>query len=397
MSGQQLLKGPKVLLSHTSGFFMGGLFGWHHVYLGNTSIAVVYNATLGGFGLGWVRDLFRMSDIVADANNSPEFLAGYQKKLDMGKKPSMFSAVGLGMVVLIPYLRIITVRVLPNYDGERSELHGFLVAVIGSFTVACSMYYMGTAHRRAGLFRDAFVGAVIGEYISYNNTETAGNGFVVVIIALICFTNSGNWVYTTIGASSKRTSFWRTTGRFLLWVTFFWAICGVAMYQNMEVGQENRRLKEKIRETLDSPNWAKLGEALKVVYYNYRSKPWGEFFKDFQDITGIGKKERELQEAYVAMDLNRDTASKKDIKKNYYRLAKQYHPDKCSDVDKLSCTKKFEEISKAYDILLKHHSNTKEDSPDPDDEGTPEAEPILKPQARQKQNPTKKSKMFNPR
>ncbi|XP_064636963.1 protein tumorous imaginal discs, mitochondrial-like [Lineus longissimus] len=54
--------------------------------------------------------------------------------------------------------------------------------------------------------------------------------------------------------------------------------------------------------------------------------------KDFYDVLGVSKK-----------------ASQKDIKKAYYKLAKQYHPD--VNKDDASSAKKFQEVSEAYEIL----------------------------------------------
>ena len=54
--------------------------------------------------------------------------------------------------------------------------------------------------------------------------------------------------------------------------------------------------------------------------------------KDFYDTLGVGR-----------------SASKADIKKAYYKLAKQYHPD--SNKDDKSAEDKFKEITAAYEVL----------------------------------------------
>ncbi|CAF3313118.1 unnamed protein product [Rotaria socialis] len=55
--------------------------------------------------------------------------------------------------------------------------------------------------------------------------------------------------------------------------------------------------------------------------------------KDYYDVLGVPK-----------------TATAKDIKKAYYQLAKQYHPDTTEKKDSAT-TKKFQEVSEAYEVL----------------------------------------------
>ncbi|CAF1111518.1 unnamed protein product [Adineta steineri] len=55
--------------------------------------------------------------------------------------------------------------------------------------------------------------------------------------------------------------------------------------------------------------------------------------KDYYDVLGIQK-----------------TATAKDVKKAYYTLAKQYHPD-TTDKKDAATTKKFQEVSEAYEVL----------------------------------------------
>lgn len=48
---------------------LGGLFGAHHLYLGNKGLFILYLCTLGYFTMGWIVDLFRMKYLVKDHNS----------------------------------------------------------------------------------------------------------------------------------------------------------------------------------------------------------------------------------------------------------------------------------------------------------------------------------------
>ncbi|XP_051914133.1 dnaJ homolog subfamily C member 22 isoform X2 [Hippocampus zosterae] len=47
---------------------VGGLFGLHHFYLGRDSQTLLWILTLGGFGIGWIRDLICIPTYVTEAN-----------------------------------------------------------------------------------------------------------------------------------------------------------------------------------------------------------------------------------------------------------------------------------------------------------------------------------------
>lgn len=45
-----------------------GFLGLHHYYLGRIGFGLFYTFTVGGFGLGWILDWFRMPFLVREAN-----------------------------------------------------------------------------------------------------------------------------------------------------------------------------------------------------------------------------------------------------------------------------------------------------------------------------------------
>jgi len=47
-----------------------------------------------------------------------------------------------------------------------------------------------------------------------------------------------------------------------------------------------------------------------------------------------------------------DTATHKEIENAYHRLAAQFHPDRCPEVQKADCARRFQQISAAHQLLL---------------------------------------------
>ena len=58
-------------------------------------------------------------------------------------------------------------------------------------------------------------------------------------------------------------------------------------------------------------------------------------------------------EYYDILGLDKN-ATDKEIKKAYYKLARDNHPDKVSDENREEATKKFQEIGEAYEVLSDH-------------------------------------------
>ena len=67
-------------------WLIGGGFGLHHFYLGRDRHAFTWICTWGGYGLGWIRDFFRIPDYVEDANDEEEYAQNPDKTEEKWKK-----------------------------------------------------------------------------------------------------------------------------------------------------------------------------------------------------------------------------------------------------------------------------------------------------------------------
>ena len=72
-------------------WLFGGIFGLHHVYLGRYKHAFVWYSTFGGFLIGFLNDLTRISDYIDYANNDEEHFSFLLKLMNRLKTPSLFS------------------------------------------------------------------------------------------------------------------------------------------------------------------------------------------------------------------------------------------------------------------------------------------------------------------
>lgn len=61
-------------------WLIGGWWGLHHFYLRRDKHAFVWWVTSGGFGSGWIRDLWRLPEYVNVVNKNPVYLAALDEK-----------------------------------------------------------------------------------------------------------------------------------------------------------------------------------------------------------------------------------------------------------------------------------------------------------------------------
>lgn len=85
-------------------WLFGGFFGLHHFYLGNDLQAFVWFSTIGGyFGIAWIGEIFKIPEMVRDANEDPAFIEKYVNVLRVYRKPQ-FSTSRFLFAVMVGYL-----------------------------------------------------------------------------------------------------------------------------------------------------------------------------------------------------------------------------------------------------------------------------------------------------
>lgn len=84
-------------------WLFGGLFGAHHLYLGNDLQAFIWWTTLGGyFGMGWIGEAFRIPEMVREANEDPGYI---ERLVYMMRTPKpSFSTSRFLFAIMVGYL-----------------------------------------------------------------------------------------------------------------------------------------------------------------------------------------------------------------------------------------------------------------------------------------------------
>lgn len=67
-------------------WLFSGIFGVHHFYLRRDRHAFVWWSTLGGFGVGWLGEVFRIPRYVRDANEDPKYMQELIARMRQNKK-----------------------------------------------------------------------------------------------------------------------------------------------------------------------------------------------------------------------------------------------------------------------------------------------------------------------
>lgn len=115
-------------------WLLGGWLGLHHFYLGRDRQAFVWWCLPGGyFGLGWLRDLWRIPDYVREANREEGWLTVQEEKERQEQVPPWKMARWGGMLVVGNMLGMLPGMAVPDKDqlGVDLTLLGTLLTPLG--------------------------------------------------------------------------------------------------------------------------------------------------------------------------------------------------------------------------------------------------------------------------
>ena len=348
--------------------------GLNHLYLGRDGHCALHLASLGGFGLGWWRDLFCLPRYVSLSNEDPESIGQIRLKMISRPVPSRGPSRLLAMVVLGSWFAYVAGCLLPPFDegeGLLPPLVGvFLEGVAQAVGASVAVFLVGTCPPVSGSFSAALrSGAASAAMVRF--LFGWRYGLWAALGAMRGF--AGSMAYVRPGAAPQRRVRVAVRTRVATLVgaaALGYGSVGVGLYHHGGVtvgsadgGAHTIMFKDAVHHALQSPLLRKMPsllyslctEGLLGLFSGEFQEAWGRLY-DSLDLAG---------EAHACEKLGLGTGCLEDwsvVKRSYRQLALEFHPDKQADATeerRATAEARFREVQEAYEHLQKLHSSKK--------------------------------------
>nr|XP_044612250.1 dnaJ homolog subfamily C member 22 isoform X1 [Equus asinus]XP_044612251.1 dnaJ homolog subfamily C member 22 isoform X1 [Equus asinus]XP_044612252.1 dnaJ homolog subfamily C member 22 isoform X1 [Equus asinus]XP_044612253.1 dnaJ homolog subfamily C member 22 isoform X1 [Equus asinus]XP_044612254.1 dnaJ homolog subfamily C member 22 isoform X1 [Equus asinus] len=317
---------------------VGGPAGLHHLYLGRDSHALLWMLTLGGGGVGWLWEFWKLPSFVAQANRAQ----GQRQSSGRGTPPlslirfaaQMIVGIYFGLVALISFSFMANFYIvgLPLAIG----LGVLLVAAVGNQT-SDFKNTLGAAFLTSPLFYGrpiailpiSLAASITAQkhrrYKASFGSETLSVRLYRLGLAYLAFT--GPLAYSALCNTAATLSYVaETLDSFLSWFSFF-PLLGHLMESVLLLPYRVWRL------LVGDPGFSS-------TYFQEWEKLY-EFVRSFQD------EKRQL--AYQALGLS-EGATNEEVHRRYRELVKIWHPDHNRHQTE-EAQRHFLEIQAAYEVL----------------------------------------------
>ncbi|XP_028929572.1 dnaJ homolog subfamily C member 22 [Ornithorhynchus anatinus] len=316
---------------------VGGPVGLHHLYLGRDSHALLWMLTLGGGGLGWLWDFWKIPGFVAQANQSRDSRGAGREQpplslLRFAGQMLVGVYFGLGALIALSSLTSFYVMALPlaialgvllvaAVGDQTSDLRSTLVAAF----LTSPIFY----GRPIAILPISFAATVTAQrhrcYKAPRRPETVSVRLYRLGLAYLAFTAPLAYsAFCNTAATVRYVA--ETLGSILSWFSFF-PLLG--------------RLLETIL-LLPYRVWRLL-----VGDPTFGSGHFQEWERLYEFVRGFQDEKRQL--AFQVLGL-RDGATTDEINRSYRELVKAWHPDHNRHRAE-EAEKRFLEIQAAYEVL----------------------------------------------
>lgn len=322
-----------------------GFIGAHHFYLGRDRQGFLWATTWGGiFGVGWLRDFWRIPAYVSEANEDE------RNRMHRGK-PGICSNLSriIGQIAFGYFFRTLVQSAIPNdFSSLVPQVYPFLIVPLGT---TFGTWMVSNVGRIKSPFTYSLAGAYLGEIVFCRLMagEGGGGGYPLFAVVLSMLCSTAGWKYR------KRRSKEGCCARFLMWSLLGVLVLGLwasFFYFNATVVTEDGekiKLSDAVGNFLRSQAWRDIKSSFWAVWIDFRSGGWEKAEKTFKNLADVEGKDH----AFAVLGLEK-TATHKEIKERYYVLARESHPDHVQgETEKEAAQDKMIELNRAYELLTK--------------------------------------------
>ncbi|KAG8201351.1 hypothetical protein JTE90_016828 [Oedothorax gibbosus] len=326
-------------------WLFGGVFGLHHFYLNRDFHALTWWMFLGGyFGIGLIRDLWRIPEYVKDANQDIFYMQELKEKMRKHEKPPISSVRYFGMVTVADAFATLIINAIPT-DFISGSAYTLLHIILMPGAVSLGIALIGNIGRHEGKLSDAAFGAYLMApiYLIFDAPQ-----FLTVFYSSYSFNRKRKWRLAPRPqkplASRLAFLFCCALIFFSLWGSWFYFNCTVESSD----GQKPVKCRDAAKHFFTSPIWNEFLNVIKEVWRVVLKQDFQEAWKQFMwALDPIGE-----TNALRVLGLTAGS-TQQQISARYRKLSREWHPDKHKPEKKNMAADKFIEIQQAYEILSK--------------------------------------------
>lgn len=253
-------------------WLFGGLFGLHHFYLKRDKQGFIYLITLGGFLIGYLRDVYRLPYYVKEANQDSIFMEKLKLEQEQLKAPLFMTSRFISSIVVGSLFGYIATNCLSitdtkslNYDWSETSIR-FLSPLFVSVVV----YLIGTE----GPIRCSFEWPLLGSYLSlaFDSIKQSTSIFNASIFAALLLNWNLKWDLDYFDRINKRKLITRIF-YIALGITIFSSLLGFFIWNNatLEYKGEKVTLGEYFEKLYNTEEMKKVREVLKMLWDFYQA------------------------------------------------------------------------------------------------------------------------------
>ncbi|CAH0577920.1 unnamed protein product [Chrysodeixis includens] len=343
-------------------WLFGGIFGVHHFYLRRDRHAFVWWTTLGGFGVGWLGEIFRIPRYVRDANDDPAHMKDLLSRMVQNKKPPFSMNRFTGMLMVgYSWGQMMMFAVPPDgFWGINLRYLNLLIPL----AAALGVWTVGNIGREQGRLLYPLLAAYAAYPIRYYvYDETVWFTCMVLASALVFDSFAKEWRRTP-----KKTHFVKRVAILAVCACLYLSLwCSYLYFHGTITDSEGDEVPiyEALHHFFTSPWWLDVKQCLIDTYQYAQHHGWYEVWKQIIDLSDPHGE----QNAYKVLGVGPD-ASQQEITTTWRKLSRENHPDKVKDEKaRRAAQERFMEIQQAYEILSnsKHRRNrrNKKDNSEP--------------------------------
>lgn len=321
-------------------WLFGGWWALHLLYLRRDRQAFIWLTTFGGFfGVGVVRDFFRIPSYVKDINEDSQYIADLISKMKTNRKPPFSLMRFVGQILVGNLWSVLLVAAVPS--EEVFGIKWTPLTYLSPVGAALAVWYIGNIGHSQGELKWAMIGALV--VVPFSVFHPPFSNWSSSLSAVLFDWKGKQWQRTP----SPKISLCKRLMNLSACLLIFSSLWISALYFNATVTDEHGeriKLRDAAKNFLNSPMFLQFKENLKIVISDAMKNGWGIAWTNFVELLDPHGKNHALK----VLGLQKN-ASQEEIKATYKKLAKEWHPDRHED--KEAAHEKFMEIREAYEKL----------------------------------------------